>query len=146
MNTVSKVAEWLSTLPHVADVHPVSVTIKGKVYHGARYKQTVPIAPGCPAYARGERAHIAEHMYLLGELPAHYRRSTKACYAIEGDDREWYVSSYFQDDVMVHGSKFKLHHPFGNTFMLSPWAVPDGGKIDQYEPRPYARVPLTIHE
>ncbi len=36
------------------------------------------------------------------------------------------------------------YHPFGVSFMMMPWSVPSGEKIDKYERFPYLRVVTTV--
>jgi len=125
------------------DVRPCTVTIGKATYHGAHYRETLDIPRNTPAHARGERKYTTEKLYLLGDLPAAYKRSSKTCFRFIGDSRDWYVACHSTPEV-VNDDRFKPYHPLGVSVMLCPWAVPDGLAIDHYEPKPYARVGATI--
>lgn len=115
--------EWLQSLPDVRNVRPVKVAIGKETYEGAYYQQ-------------GRRMCF----YLLGHLPKTYRKSSHECYTWTESPNEWYISSY--TDANCFSEEFKHHHPFGYMFQVSPWDV--SGKIDDYERRPYRRVPMAV--
>lgn len=118
------------------DIKPVAVAIGRTRYEGAFYRQIQVIAPGCPAYARGERSHVVEALYLVGPLPAAYRRSRCVAFRLPGDSRDWYVAGYYPSDLPNE------HHPLGRMLTLRPWL--DGEPIDAWRPRPYRRVDATV--
>lgn len=122
-------ANWLAAMPHITCVRDIVVTIKGKRYAGAAYHD---------AHDAGNKMRL----YLLGELPACYRRSARTAFVIDGAD--WYVACYMQSEETMRDPRYSSHHPHGKHFILCRWAVPDGSAIDRYEPRPYNRVAATI--
>jgi len=126
------VKEWLEGL-QVSDpctnVESVAVTIhvsskKTLTFEGARYTQ------------RGQ-----ERFYLLGDcIKNELRRRNKSCFTF--DNGEWYVATYsIKDNITPANAEF---HPFGPTFLLMKWEVPDGTKIDEYEEYPYDRLAMTV--
>jgi hypothetical protein len=83
-----------------------------------------------------------ERLYLVGELPASYRRSHKVCYRTADCDRDWYIAAWF----LKTGENVEYHecHPFGNHFILALWSMPNGWTIDKCEPTPYRRMSITV--
>lgn len=115
---------YLNTLPHIHNVGPISVVIKGTEYKGAIYDDK-------------DNRNI---MYLLGERPASYVRSSRTCFVINGED--WYITCYMEQKRIT--AQYAVYHPCGASFQLRRWSVPDGGAIDRYEMRPYTRVPTKV--
>ena len=129
------------------NVRPVRVTIGTQTWAGAEASRVVEITPGCRAWTEGRRHDVARLVYVAGTLPKGYLRSTHVAYTRAGDPCEWYLASYYpaierhrQGPLSPDASS--EYHPFGASFMLFPWDV--DGKIDQYERRPYERLPLTV--
>lgn len=121
--------EWLNQFPQVSNTREIVVTIKGKRYLGAAYRDSV--------------FDNRDRYYLLGELPACYKRSSRTAFVIDGAD--WYVACYLPKvQLLMLTSEQATYHPFGEYFMLCRWQVPDGRTIDAYEIRPYNRVYATI--
>lgn len=106
-------------------VHMVAVTIGSRTWVGARYNQ-----------------QTNEAIYCVGELPQGYRagKENKVCYTFEGVD--WYIAGYLATPASAE--VMKRYHPFGINFILMPWFVGDGKKIDHYEQRPYTRVAMEV--
>lgn len=127
VSELRNVTRWLASLESVASVEAVRVTIGKACFDGARYvdKQT------------GD-----SRLYLLGEVPASYRRSTHVCYNFEGDSRDWYIAYYMPRERLT--PEYAPHHPFGPHFGLFAWSVPDGSRIDSHEEKSYARVAATL--
>jgi hypothetical protein len=121
-----KLVEWLSQFPAVSDVREISVSIKGTTYNGASYRDS----------NFGDKPRL----YLLGALPACYRRSSRTAFVIGGND--WYVACYMEARRIEENPSFAPFHPCGEHFMLCRWEVPDGSAIDRFELRPYNRVPV----
>jgi hypothetical protein len=120
----NKVAEWLRGCPDTSEVSPVTVTISKQTYHGAKYRQ------------RGGEARL----YLVGDLPASYRRSTHVAYRFADDSREWYIGCYWQGGTVPADQE--RYHPFGHSFILFPWVHSE--PIDYGERKPYRRIVATI--
>ena len=118
------------------DIKPVRVRIGRQRYEGAFYRQIQAIAPGCRAYEEGQRSHVVEALYLVGPLPAAYRRSQRVAFRLPGDGRDWYVAGWYPADLPNE------YHPLGRMLTLRPWL--DGEPIDVWAPRPYRRVDATI--
>ncbi|MHC4297973.1 MAG: hypothetical protein ACYS7Y_11770 [Planctomycetota bacterium] len=117
------VAEWLNSLPGIEDASPITLTIRGKTWEGAVYTQ------------RDIRRYC-----LVGARPKCHSRSSRVCFRLHGDDRDWYVASYLKDyDDLTEAQK--VHHPFGQTWFMMPWNSP--GKIDDGM-RKYTRVEATV--
>lgn len=147
MTTPKQIAEWLAGLPHIHDVKPCTVTIRGGIYSAARYKQTTPNDPSTPAYKRGELAATREFIYCVGMLPV-VVRNRNVVFMIDGEPAEWYVACYAGEVKQRKQTVQPVneYHPFGNSFMLAPWDVPDGKRIDHYARAPYVRVATTVVE
>lgn len=110
---------------------PLKVTIKGTTYNAVRYSDA-----GRTRY------------YVLGTLPAHYKRSRRAVYVASNHRQELYIGGYADSDTAENHPKF---HKFGAWFDLSLWYSKckglDGrkfGKIDRDELKPYERIRITI--
>lgn len=154
MPTPSDVVSYLASIKNakITRVIPCYVTIGRQTYPAARYMETMMTPTNSPAWARGEREYTQEVVYCVGSLPSAKLRgnvafilSQHADWGIE-ETREWYVASYY-GDVKAGKQETKApneFHPFGNSFMLAPWSVPDGGAIDHYARVPYRRVAVTI--
>jgi len=150
--SAQEVVDWLKSLEWkgISDIKAVRMFLGDDVYEGASYKQTSALDPSCRAYADGQRKVTTEHVYLLGEHPATYRKRGKlrenpnVCYTVDGDDRDWYVAGYWPplNADQDHINKFQVFHPCGKHFMLCPWDVPDS-KIDDYD-QTYTRVKIKI--
>lgn len=121
---MSQLTEYLTTLSRICNVQSVQVTIKGTVYEGASYDD-------------GRTQGI---LYLLGERPNCYKRSTRTVFVI--NDVDYYIACYMEGAKIT--SQFAAYHPCGANFQLRRWSVPNGGAIDQYELTPYARVQASI--
>jgi hypothetical protein len=112
------VAKWLQSLDSVTGASPVLVTIGRSEYPGAIYS-TVD----------GE-----DRIYLLGSLPASYRRSTHTVYRFRHDGVVWFIGGYFDKDPE---GQYKAFHPFGHWFGLhkDSLSVTHGHRIMQAEMR-----------
>lgn len=126
---MTKLTEWLSAMPQVSECRDIVITIRGTRYVGAAYRDSV----------FGD----ALRYYLLGELPACYKRSTKTVFVIDGAD--WYIACYVPADRIT--ADVANYHPCGASFMLC--RCPSGDSIDRYnyhrgEHHPYNRVNCTI--
>lgn len=135
--------EWLESCGGF-DVRPCRVAIGKATYVAARYKQTLRTPENSPAWNRGEREYTRESIYCIGERPSAYKRSSKTYFRFIGDSQDWYVCCYCPAEVS-HDPKYAAHHPFGASFILAPWDVPDGTGIDYYAPRPYTRIGASVN-
>lgn len=150
----TQLALWLINQCHAFDVQDVRVQIGSEKWEGCRYKQTFEYQIGMDAVSRGEKKagdkYTEEGFYLLGSLPKDYNKFRRRgpdgmdehylCFPFE--DTDWYVAGYMLKENM------KLEnapsHPFGISFMVRPWRVPDGKRIDSYARKPYTRIPLIV--
>lgn len=104
-----------------------------QTYKAVRYRQTIQVLPGCPAYERGERTYLEERMLVSGALPASYVRNPGSMsrlgrhYVFDGDEAEWFVVGYVQDVERLTPEQ-RTHHPLlvdGRvlpTFYLGQWS------------------------
>jgi hypothetical protein len=139
--TAIAVADFLKSLDNIRDVRPCQVTIGKTAYFGARYTAIEHYQPGMQAVTNGQKqvgdTSESDRFYLLmDKLPPSYTRRPKPVYVF--DDKEWYVSSYFDQDEQNE------QHPFGKMFMLGAWEVPNGEKIDHHDRKPRKRMPVTV--
>jgi len=144
--TAIDVANWLKGLPHIHGVEPCTVIIGDVKYPAARYRSTTKLDPSTRAYQEGKRTATSTMIYCVGMLPKAYCQSThKAFTGI--DQYEWYVACY-SGVLSKHNQAKQLaseYHPWGNSFQLSPWDVPDGQAIDHYERVPYKRLAVQVN-
>ncbi len=144
---MSKLTDWLETFEHISTVTPMTIEIQGKIYEAASYVAKFNTTESCDAYRRGERTYWQSFIYVLGELPACYRRSSHVAFTIAGDPSEWYVACYWPGLIyrkQLSDATPTEYQPFGPNFMLSPWNTADGKAIDYYEDKSYKRVLLTV--
>lgn len=138
----TKLAEWLRSVPaDCYDCVPCTVLLGNMSFVGCSYKQDRQPLPGAPNQA----PYTMEAIYCLGTAPKIHERK-KICYHRSDDSREWYLASHtdsagFQRLTAEQKVRF---HPFGATFILSPWETPSGEKIDAYERKPYHRVDMAV--
>jgi len=148
MSVSANVVAYLASLGHLSNIKPVSVTISGVTYEGAEYDRTNTYTAEMDGVRRGQfkagDTYTDHAIYLVGALPAYRLRSNKTCFTFEGDARDWYIASYMKaENLSPQNAEF---HPFGVTFMLMPWDLPSGEKIDHYEEKPYVRVKARKEE
>lgn len=136
--------EWLETTCGCREVIPVRVTIGRTVYEGCRYKQDRKASPGSRAAREGRGDYVQEAIYLLGGLPASYRRSRRLAFVIDGDEREWFVASWVTAKTAGTGAFAKFHFEGNPAFQIMPWSA--DSQIDQYEDRPYERKQIEVLE
>jgi hypothetical protein len=141
MKTANSVADWLRGLDKL-NVVPVEVIINKKTYYGARYKQKEVYTAGMTVVRDGRQkegdVYYSDHFYLVGDRPKKFGGRAKFCFPF--GNFEWYIACY--------GDKGDVNefHPFGNAFILMPWDVPNGSKIDTHERWTYKRVPIQVKE
>lgn len=140
-----KLESYLADLAHVSDVRPCRVTIGRRTYESAFYRQTC--RDGAGTFKR-------EGLYMLGDLPSCYERSTRVAFTLPeefNDSRLWYVATYGTSALMLN-PEFARYHPCGAFVVLMPWDSAHG-EIDSagppYDPAtgratPYARVAIGI--
>lgn len=131
----NKLVEWaLKKWNGVQSVKPVEVTIGELKFSGVHYVQNLEF---------NGRPYTRTAYYLLGHLPEKIkgRASTKVCFP-DAAGVDWYAAGYIKSDGITPSNV--QFHPFGEHFLLMPWDVAD--KIDQYEKKPYTRVPFTVKQ
>ena len=119
------------------DLITCQVNIGKESFEACRYKQNVVAPERC----QNPGPYTREMIYCLGKLPTKQKK-VNVCYTVEGDDREWYIAGYTMQNV----EPLSEYNPLGHNFLLAPWEVPDGTKIDSYEKSNYLRVPMVIVE
>jgi hypothetical protein len=150
--TPSDIVTYLASIKSakITRILPCYVTIGKQTYPAARYTECWMTPQGTAAWNRGEREYEREMIYCVGFLPTVKLRGSVA-FTLEGrisehgwsgDADEWYVAGYYGT---VKGRKQDKaepseYHPFGNSFLLAPWHMSDGLKIDHYARVPYRRV------
>ena len=153
---MTKLADWLNGFDHITAVTPMTVTIGSATYEACSYVARFETLEGSSAYDNGERHYNRSLIYCLGKLPSCYLRSSRHAFLINDDPADWFISSYFpaiQPRRQAAGSRQASgrrqadvqptdFHPFGATFMLSPWDSPCA--IDEYESRPYRRLRISV--
>jgi hypothetical protein len=134
--------EWFESHHGITHAESVRVTIGRTTYDGVLYKQTMETPRNTHAYVDGEREYQREAIYLLGDLPAAYRRRKSTCFTITGDEREWYIGSWNTREVANDPEYAKFHYEGNAGFQLMPWTA--DSKIDDHARTPYQRVAITV--
>lgn len=129
MNVAVQVAKWLLSFQHIAMTTPVTVKIGKHTFSGARYTED-------------REGSAEERLYVVGELPASFRRSHKVCYRTADSDRDWFIAAWFLQQAF--SVEWTQVHRFGSHFILALWSMPQGWEIDKFDAKPYRRVPMTI--
>lgn len=138
--------EWLTSLPRVHKAEPVRVAIGSQTYEGVKYVEYLYYEKGMDIVRRGERKdgeqYTREVVYLLGDLPREYKRTTRIAFRLPEDQRDWYLACYHD------GRDAPNKPPFTPNFMLMPWDVDQA--IDHYETingkKPRTRIPVVFQE
>lgn len=143
--TAQQVADYLNGLPRT-QAAPVVVRIGKTKYVGALYTQERDTPEGCRAYREGQRIYYQRALYLVGDLPSSYLRSSHTAYVWSDDRmaegarwysaRRWYVAGWY--DLDAHSE----YHPFGHMFQLMPDS--DGTVTKDDDGFPYATRPMTL--
>lgn len=107
------------------------LTIKGRTALAVEYRQERDIAPGCEAYARGQRTDTVHAWYVLGNLPPCYVRNPGSMRSsglhfesvLGGERAEWIVAGHSTPDserlALESGS---IH--YGPHYLLHKLAQP----------------------
>lgn len=131
------VAQWLRDMTTVTNAKPCSVTIGRTCYSGAHYWQL---------REHDGKQFTQEAYYLLGALPASYKRSTRTCYRFtKYGTRDWYVVCHMPAERIT--AEYALYHPHGASFTLMPYdGTPAAPTIDHLEPHVYTRITAHVQE
>lgn len=140
--------EWLVERCGCREVRKVTVKIGRVTYQGAYYEQT--LNHDVPSIDPGSvKTYTRVAMYLLGELPASYVRSSKTMYffdkeecpQLRGIGYEWYVASWASKEIATSEEYGRYHYGRGPHLLLMPWSVP-GWDAEE----PYKRVEAKLLE
>lgn len=129
-DTQAKLVEWLESLTNSLGAYPISVKIGKTTYEGAAFWRR---------NTGFNRDYVESGIYLLGDVPASYKRSRRVVYNF-GSSHEWYVACWATKEI-VNNPEFSEYHPFGIWFQLRPWR---NGKIDEFSYTPYKRIPAQL--
>lgn len=136
---MSQVSDYLVSLPHVKNVSACRVTIGKQAWEGARYTQVHKYTSDMQGVQDGRFKAGDEYervaIYLIGKRPDLKRH----CFPFDGHD--WYIACHTDPSKPI-APEHQQYHPFGHSFVLMPWDLPNS--IDQYEPKPYHRIPMTV--
>jgi hypothetical protein len=134
--------EWLEACG-CYDVEEVVFAVRGVHYQGCRYKQDRPTPRGSRARSEGRETYTQEAVYVLGDTPACFQRTSRTAFVIEGEPFEWYVMSWVAESTASHPKFAKFHFERKPAFQIGPWTF-EGEKIDEFERTPYQRVPARL--
>lgn len=131
--------KWIASTPNTVagSVKAVHMIINKRMFDVVQYQKK--LKP--PAGASNPAEYTQEYIYVLGDIWPD--SLDKSCLVISGDTREWYVSGWWQKNTHILSHDVSTFHPFGSNFILCPWTI-EGEKIDQYEHKPYKRVPALF--
>jgi len=110
------VAGWLNSIERTSAA-PVLVRIGRETYPGAIYSQERHWAPY--SWRAGEGPYMQTALYLVGDLPASFKRSRKVAYRFEHGRRRWFVGSW-ADERAAEDERTSAYHPFGRAFQMFP--------------------------
>lgn len=134
--------EWLERDCGAWGVRVCKVTIGNQSWDAAFYRQTFKYQEGMMAVSQGLKKvgeeYTIERFYCLGKLPSCYRPEG-ICFPFENYD--WYVAAYADEKCLQ--APFNRFHPFGISFILAPWDIPNE-TIDKHANKPYRRIPMTV--
>jgi len=124
--------EWLKQC-EMKDVRPAKVIIGEETFEAAIYDNP--------------RTSLTGGIFCLGNLPKPYAKNSNTCFRFEGSDYDWYVAAYYPEikkhkQADVQASEF---HPFGATFILAKWDVPNSS-IDDGQKHPRHRVQAILQK
>lgn len=132
---MTKLGEWLKGLPGMKAVHTGKLTLGDLVFEAAYYQQECEAPAGC----QNPGPYIREAIYAVGEIPKILLKK-KHAFTMPDDTAEWFVSTYMLPKNFKPENK--ECHPFGLTFIISPWTCAE--KIDAHERKPYIRLPIKF--
>lgn len=139
--TKPTLAEWLKTLPNVVSSEPVIVTIGRTTYEQAgRYDILITPPKGSIGYVQKAPATLEHRIYVVGDLPASYVRSSRVIYM--AGDEQWFIAGYSPNPIPEDKSKY---HPWGHWFGLHRWDFTE--PMEEYDlrsERPYDRMKITL--
>lgn len=151
---IDQLAVWIdecsSDSARYFNIRTVHVVIGQETWPGVWYEEELQYQPGMDCVTRGQKKagdkYYEECIYCVGDLPKPYRGPKRnkypkgnVCFPFQG--REWYVSGYMPKDNLKPENL--QYHPFGVTFMLRPWNIPNS-KLDDDERKPYNRIPMKV--
>lgn len=147
MTTPSDIITYLTGIKNakITRILPCYVTIGSRTYPAARYTEHLMTPENCDAWRRGEREYDREMIYCVGFLPS-AKLNGNVAFTITGEPSEWYVAAYYGNVVKRKQETAEPNefHPFGNSFLMAPWSVPDGTQIDHHARVPYRRVAAHV--
>lgn len=158
MQQLTELASWIASFGRLCPntvTTPMRVEITNEHWFGVHYVTQHEYQADMMACQRGDKQpgdkYTSEQVYLLGERPKVNQkpspRHNKVCYRdLNGID--WYLATYMSGDAIK--SSYLENHPFGASFVVRPWNLPE--PIDHYErhPRnrdlhvPYMRYDITF--
>jgi len=118
-------AEWLDQLEHIDGALPITMSAMTRSWEGAVYKMT----------GDGERPCI----YMVGKMPTN---AVNLCFRFPDDDRDWFVGTYFQEELSTLEPHQLKYHPFGKTWTLHPWTHEED--LDHHQDRKCKRIEARI--
>ena len=122
--TAKEIADWLmGEQCRCRRVEWGTVVLFGTSYPAVEYWQPRPV-PG--SHHSDPTNHL---LYVHGEVPKQYKRSSRICFTRDDSPYEWYVSGYM---ALKNLKPENAHyHPFGVYFQMAPHTSPE--PIDRYE-------------
>ena len=129
MNIAISVAKWLLGLPHIMAVAPVSVKIGHRTYSAARYTES-------------HNGVNEERLYVVGEMPPFHSQMRRICYRTDNSEYAWHLIAWFRQKATC--TEWRQVHPFGTHFILALWSPIENWATDQYQAKPYRRIPMII--
>lgn len=122
---LDRLATYLESLA-CTNLRKLHITIRKTTYEAVEYVQ--PDTDG------------RKRIYVLGELPRCYVRSSRTCFRVPGSKADHYIACYMSAARIT--PEFAQFHPFGANFMLLTWDLPDA--IDRYDRTPYTRIAMAV--
>lgn len=105
-----RVKVWLESFSGMdapIGIEAITVTIGDESWEGARYHQ-----------------HGREKYYLVGKLPKDWENTNQGRVYFTLFGQEYYITAFMQDCTNLQKRHLR-YHPFGNTWIMSPWTHDD---------------------
>lgn len=139
---MSKLVEWLKSLPRISNVEAARLVVEGVTYDGAVYDRTDEYTASMAAVVSGDKkagdTYTERFYYFLGNLPKSKQKKPRSvCYTFNGDT--YYIAGYTDPQSELKPE----YNPFGRNFLMKMWPAAFG-EIDRGERYVYKRIPIEL--
>jgi hypothetical protein len=125
---MTPVVEWLDQQKDIDCSFPITMHAMGRIWLGAVYTVDWDLKRPC--------------IYLLGRMPTN---AINLCFRFPDEeigDLDWYVASYFQENLDTLEPHQLKYHPFGKSWILQQWTHEE--RIDHHQDKKCKRIQARI--